>query len=114
MHELSLITSLFEIIEEKAKEQKAQKILMVKLQVGQLSGAVPDLLITAFDIYKQNTMASEAVLEIEEVAFKVQCQACKTEMIKEDFIVVCDQCGSTDIKILQGTELFLLKMDLEV
>jgi hydrogenase nickel incorporation protein HypA/HybF len=114
MHELSIISSLFEIMEEKAQEQNAHKILMAKLQVGRLSGVVPDLLITAFDIYKQDTLAAEAVLEIVEVPFKVQCQACKTEMIKEDFIVVCDQCGSTDIKTLQGTELFLLKMDVEV
>ncbi len=114
MHELSIVSSLFEIMEEKAQEQKAQKILLVKLQVGRLSGVVPELLITAFDLYKQDTLAAEAVLEIEEVPFQVRCQVCKTEMIKEDFVVVCDKCGSTDIKILQGTEMFLLKMDVEV
>jgi len=38
MHELSIVANLFEILEEKAKEQKAKKIVMVKLQVGALSG----------------------------------------------------------------------------
>ena len=50
MHELSIVASLFEILEEKAKEKKAKKILSVKLKVGALSGVVPEFLETAFNI----------------------------------------------------------------
>jgi hydrogenase nickel incorporation protein HypA/HybF len=114
MHELSLIANLFDILEEKATEQKANKIVHVKLQVGLLSGAVPELLKTSFDIYKKDTMAAEAVLEIEEVPLKYQCQECQTEMIKDDYIIVCDKCGSTNLKVLAGMDMFLLKMDIEI
>lgn len=113
MHELSIVANLFDILNEKANEQKAKKILSVTLQVGRLSGVVPELLRSSFDIYKQDTLAHDAVLEIEEVSFKVRCLACGTEMIKDDFIVVCDRCRSTNLEALQGTELFLLKMDVE-
>jgi hydrogenase nickel incorporation protein HypA/HybF len=114
MHELSLIANLFEILEEKAAEQNAKKIVQVKLQVGLLSGAVPELLKTAFDIYKKDTMAAEAELEIEEVPLKYQCLACKTEMIEEDYIIACSKCGSRNLKTVAGTDMFLLKMDVEV
>jgi hydrogenase nickel incorporation protein HypA/HybF len=114
MHELSLIANLFELLEEKAAEQNAQKIVHVTLQVGLLSGAVPELLKTAFDIYKKDTIAAEAVLEIEEVPLKYACQDCGAEMIKDDYIIVCDKCGSTRLKTLAGTDMFLLKMDIEV
>jgi len=114
MHELSIIANLFEILEEKAAEKEAKRILSVKLQVGQLSGVVPELLKTAFDIYKKDTIAAEAEMETVEVPFKVKCNACAAEMVKDDLVAMCDACGSTDLKTLQGTDLFLLKMDVEV
>jgi len=114
MHELSLIANLFEIMEQKAKEKNAQKITCVKLKVGILSGAVPELLETAFDIYKKNTMAAEAKLEIEKVPLKLKCQECSAVTIKQDLVFNCEQCGSTNLETLEGTDLFLEKMDLEV
>ena len=114
MHELSIISNLFEILEEKAKEKKAKKIVSVKLKVGKLSGVVPEFLITAFDIYKKDTIASDAELEIKEVPLKILCQDCHTEVIKDDFIFICSHCGSHNLKTLSGTELFLEKMDLMI
>jgi hydrogenase nickel incorporation protein HypA/HybF len=114
MHELSLIANLFEIMEEKAAEKNAKKITHVVLQVGTLSGVVPDLLSTAFDIYKKDTMASEGELTIKEVPLKILCRDCKTEVVKDDFVFICTKCGSTNLKTLSGTELYLEKMELEI
>ena len=114
MHELSIVASLFEILEEKAKEQKAKKIVAVKLQVGALSGVVPEFLETAFDIYKKETIADTAKLEIEQVPLKIQCHKCHKEMVKDDFVFICSQCGSQDLKTLSGTELLLEKIEMEV
>jgi hydrogenase nickel incorporation protein HypA/HybF len=114
MHELSLIANLFEIMEEKAAEKNAKKITHVVLQVGTLSGVVPDLLSTAFDIYKKDTMASEGELTIKEVPLKILCRDCKTEVVKDDFVFICSKCGSTNLKTLSGTELYLEKMELEI
>jgi hydrogenase nickel incorporation protein HypA/HybF len=114
MHELSLIANLFEILEQKAKEKNAQKITYVKLKVGALSGAVPDLLETAFDIYKKDTLAADAKLEIEIVPLKLKCQDCGALTLKEDLVLNCEQCGSTNLETLAGTDLYLEKMELEV
>lgn len=114
MHELSIIGSLFEILEEKARDEQATKIVLVKLKVGKLAGVVPDYLETAFDVYKKGTLASDAQLEIEEVPLKVQCQGCKRELIIDDFLFICPSCGSQDLKTLEGTELFLEKIEMEV
>jgi hydrogenase nickel incorporation protein HypA/HybF len=114
MHELSIVASLFEILEEKAKEQKAKKILSVKLKVGALSGVVPEFLETAFDIYKKDTIASESKLKIEEVPLKIRCQLCGTEIVKDDLVFICEKCDSTELKTLSGTELLLEKIEMEV
>ncbi|MBA7550032.1 Hydrogenase maturation factor HybF [subsurface metagenome] len=114
MHELSIVASLFEILEEKAKEQKAKKILSVKLKVGALSGVVPEFLETAFDIYKKDTIAAESALNIEEVPLKIRCQQCGTEIVKNDFVFICEKCDSRELKTLSGTELLLEKIEMEV
>lgn len=114
MHELSIVSSLFEILEEKVKEQKAKKIVSVKLQVGKLAGVVPEFLDTAFNIYKKETIAEDATLEIEEVPLIIQCKKCKMEVTKDDFVFICPRCGSKELKILAGTELLLEKLEMEL
>lgn len=114
MHELSIVVNLFEILEEKAKEKKAQKITLVKLQVGALSGVVPELLETSFDIYKKDTLAAEAKLEIQKIPFKIKCLKCGQEAVKDDYVFICEKCASRELKILSGTELLLEKVELEI
>ena len=114
MHELSIVASLFEIMEEKALEKGSKKIISVKLQIGKLSGVVPEFLITAFDMYKKDTIAHNAELEIEEVPLTIQCKTCGKTMTRDDFVYICLHCGSQDLKTLTGKELFLEKMELEL
>lgn len=114
MHELSIIASLFEIMEEKAEEKGAKKIVSVKLRVGKLSGVVPEFLHTAFDMYKKDTIANESELQIEEVPLKIECKKCGKKTVKDDFVFICTHCGSKELKTLSGTELTLEKMELEI
>ena len=101
-------------MEEKLQEKGGKKITYVKLQVGQLSGVVPDFLHTAFEMYKKDTDAQDAKLEIEEVPLVIQCQTCGRTMKKDDFVFICTFCGSKKCKTLSGTDLILEKMELEV
>jgi hydrogenase nickel incorporation protein HypA/HybF len=114
MHELSIVASLFETLEEQAKDNKAKKITSVRLKVGALSGVVPELLKTAFDIYKKDTLADGAELLIEEVPLKVKCLKCGAEIEKDDFVFICEECASSELKTLAGTELLLEKIEMEV
>ncbi len=114
MHELSIVASLFEILEEKAREQNSRKIVRVRLKVGKLSGVVPEFLETAFDIYKKDTIASASALEIEVIPFRVKCRKCQTVSERDDFVFTCPACGSNNLETVDGTELLLEKIDLEI
>mgnify|MGYP001109015890 CR=1 FL=1 len=114
MHELSIVASLFEILEEKAKEHKAKEISLVRLKVGRLSGVVPEFLQGAFDLYKKDTVAAAAFLEVEEVPLKIKCKKCGVATEAADFVFICSACGSKDLEILEGTELLLEKIEVEV
>ena len=114
MHELSIISGLFDILEEKAREHRAKKVLSVVIKVGKLSGAVPDLLVSAFDTYKEGTLAAEARLEIISLPVKTECGNCGRVFGPEDHLFLCPGCGSRDLKILEGLDLFIEKIEFEV
>jgi len=75
---------------------------------------VPEFLQTAFELYRKDTIAAASGLEIEVVPVKVKCRKCQAETSKDDFIFVCPACGATDLEIIEGTDLLLEKIDLEV
>ncbi|MGA2363225.1 MAG: hydrogenase maturation nickel metallochaperone HypA [Candidatus Aminicenantales bacterium] len=114
MHELSIVASLFEILEEKAREQNAVRITAVKLRVGRLSGVVPDLIESAFDTIKKGTLAEGSCLEIEVAPFDFKCRRCGGNAFLEDPATACASCGSTDIELVGGMDLVVEKIEIEV
>ena len=114
MHELSIVQSLFEILEDKAREQNARRITGVKLRVGRLSGVVPELIESAFDTYKKGTLAEAAGLEIEITPFDFRCRACGGSTFRDETDVACSACGSKDIELVGGMDLVVENIEIEV
>jgi len=113
MHELSIVASLFETLEAKAREHRARKVTRVTIKLGRLAGVVPEFLISAFDAYKQGTIAAEAELVIEPTPVRVTCRKCRVETAGDDFIFACPACGSTDLELDASLELVLDRIELE-
>lgn len=113
MHELSLVASVFDILEEKACEHGASRVTAVVLRVGRMSGVVPELIESAFDIYKKGTLAEGARLEIVIVPVKVRCPDCGGTNVREDADFSCDACGSRRVEIVEGRELVVERIELE-
>jgi hydrogenase nickel incorporation protein HypA/HybF len=113
VHELSLIASVFDVLEEKAREHGAARVTRVVLKVGVMAGVVPDLLESAFDIYKKETLAAGARLEVVVVPVRTRCPACGGEAAREDADFSCAACGSRRIEIVEGRELIVERIELE-
>jgi hydrogenase nickel incorporation protein HypA/HybF len=113
VHELSLVASVFEVLEEKAREHGAARVTKVVLDVGIMSGAVPDLIESAFEAYKRGTLAAGARLEIVVVPMKVRCPDCGGETVREDADFSCAGCGSRRVEIVEGRDLVIEKIELE-
>jgi hydrogenase nickel incorporation protein HypA/HybF len=113
VHELSLVASVFDILEEKAREQGASRVTAVVLRVGRMSGVVPELLESAFDIYKKGTLAEGGRLEIVIVPVKLLCPDCGGASVREDTDFSCAACGSRRVEIVEGREIFVEKIELE-
>lgn len=113
MHELSVVTGLFEILEEKAREAGAVRVTAVTIRVGRLSGVVPDLLESAFDAFKKGTIASGASLRVETPPLRVRCRSCGKEASTEEPLFACPVCGAPGLEILEGMDIFLQKLEIE-
>jgi hydrogenase nickel incorporation protein HypA/HybF len=113
VHELSLVASVFDVLEEKAREHGAARVTKVVLKVGRMSGVFPDLLESAFDTYKKGTLAEGARLEIFVVPVKVRCPDCGGADVREETDFSCAACGSRRVEIIEGRELVVEKIELE-
>jgi hydrogenase nickel incorporation protein HypA/HybF len=113
VHELSLVASVFDLLEEKAREHGASRVTKVVLKVGAMSGVVPDLLETAFDTYKAGTLAEGARLVIVAVPVKLRCPDCGGATVREEADFSCAACGSRRVEVAEGRELVVETIDLE-
>ena len=113
MHELSLVASVFEVLEDEARKHCARRVSRVVLRVGVMSGAVPELLESAFESYKQGTLAATAKLDIVAVPVRLRCPDCGGEAVREDTDFSCAACGSRRVEIVEGRDLVVGTIDLE-
>jgi len=113
VHELSLVASVFEVLEEEARKHGARRVLAVVVRVGVMSGVVPDLLESAFETYKRGTIAEAARLEIVSVPVKLRCPDCGGEAVREDTDFSCAACGSRRVEIVEGREIVVERIELE-
>jgi hydrogenase nickel incorporation protein HypA/HybF len=114
MHELSLVASLFDVIECHVKEQNPKAVTRVRVQLGRMSGVVPELFETAFDTYKKGTLAEDAELEIVVVPVKARCRSCRRIFRPAPDAYSCPHCGSDRWKLLEGTDIVLEKIEIEI
>ena len=113
MHEYSIVQSLLNSCEENAEQNNATKVTKVVVKIGVMSGVEPDLLQTAFDTFKEQTMCHDAefIINIQQVVIK--CKDCGEESTLQKNEYACLKCESVNIDILDGEEMYLMQLELE-
>jgi hydrogenase nickel incorporation protein HypA/HybF len=111
MHELSLAENILEIIRENVGATESVK--SVKVRIGELANVVPDSLKFCFNAITTGTPFENSRLEIENVDIVVYCEICGADSKVEDILFRCKSCGSTDVKIISGTELQVVQIEMD-
>ncbi len=111
MHELSIAESILEIIKENAGVTDSVK--SVKVRIGELANVVPDSLEFCFSAITNGTVFEKAKLKIENVDIVVHCEVCGSDSKVEDILFKCKSCGSTDVKIISGTDLQVVEIEID-
>jgi len=105
MHELSIASSIIELVADEAQKASAKKVSKVELDIGSLAGVEQDALEFAWETVTQNTIVEHAVLQINNIQAKARCSDCKTSFEAENFFAPCPSCYGFNYEVLQGKEL---------
>jgi len=115
VHELSIMGNILDIILEYAQKNNAKKIKQVNLQIGVLSDVIPDWAQTYFDMLSKDTIADQAVLNIERVPVSIKCRECGFEKTypEGDWTFYCEKCESMNIELLSGRDMLVTSIEIE-
>lgn len=107
MHELSITQSVVDAVVERAD---GARVTTIRLEIGKLSGLLPDSVRFCFELVTMGTPVEGAVLEIAEPSGRASCRTCGEEFALDELILLCP-CGSADVKVLGGSELRIKSME---
>jgi hydrogenase nickel incorporation protein HypA/HybF len=113
MHELSMVSSIYDVINDKIKEYGVQKVKQVKLVVGELTGVEDMTMKACFEMYVEATPVEGAELIIKRVPIKVRCRVCGNEYETDIPFSECAVCKNKSIKIISGKELYIDSLEVE-
>ena len=105
MHEGSVMRNLLDIVEATAEKEGAERINVIHLRIGEMSGINFDSLEFAFGILSRGSRAEGGRLEYDCIPLRGRCSECSHEFGPEDLVFRCPQCGSARIEILAGREM---------
>jgi hydrogenase nickel incorporation protein HypA/HybF len=114
VHEWSLACELVKQAEQEASSRGAARVLSVTARVGLLTGVVPELLSRSYEMARMGTLLEDAPLIVERQLVRARCPACGATSTLEGFGLVCPGCGTLGLEVLEGDEIVLTRMDLEV
>ncbi|MGI8768222.1 MAG: hydrogenase maturation nickel metallochaperone HypA [Propionibacteriaceae bacterium] len=103
MHELAVTQSVVDMVVEGTI---GRHVVSVRLEVGKLSGVVPDAMMFCYDLATAGTPLEGSTLEIHQTGGRASCGSCGTTFDTDDLILLCP-CGSADVRIVAGRELLV-------
>ncbi|MEU8797336.1 hydrogenase maturation nickel metallochaperone HypA [Spirillospora sp. NPDC048819] len=101
VHELAVTESVIAAISMQLPDSQ---VAVVHLEIGRLSGVMPDAVRFCFELAGEGTCVEGARLDITEPEGTGSCASCGTSFPARDALAVCP-CGSADVTISGGAEL---------
>lgn len=98
---------------DSARQVGAQRVVVIRLRIGALSGVVPEALEFAFQALAPGTAADGAQLAVEYVPARFWCASCSAEFTADEFFAECPACHTPSTQLRAGRELQLASMEIE-
>jgi hydrogenase nickel incorporation protein HypA/HybF len=106
MHELSVTQSILDIALEHARNNQAEKIVAIQLQIGEITDFDDEWIQRYFDFVSKGTMAEGAKLRITRIPARLQCNSCSSvfPLDRASWSSQCPSCQSKDTQLISGRE----------
>jgi hydrogenase nickel incorporation protein HypA/HybF len=109
MHELAITCSIVDLVVQAAN---GRNVARVTVEIGKLSGVVPDAIAFCFPEVARGTEAEAAVLDIYEIDATARCDLCGAQFPTPSMLTACP-CGSLHFQRLAGEELNVKSIELD-
>ena len=112
MHEYSIVGSLIERVNVEAQQRGATSVSRVWVSIGELAGVDADLLLTAYETFRDHTICAHADLSLTRVPARWVCTNCE-RVIEDGAPLRCFDC-CTPASLRSGDEILLERIEMEV
>lgn len=110
MHELSIAQGIVDICQQHAD---GRRVLAVTLEIGTLSGVVPEALEFCFEASTNGTLLEGARLDIDRVDAIGFCRGCDRTVPIDSYFDTCPACGASPLEVRSGEELRVKDLEVE-
>lgn len=115
MHELGIMTGVMEAATEAAHNAGAEKLLKISLSVGEMTEAIEDALVFAFEALKEgDPFTADADLDIKIIRPRSRCLECGAEYEHDRFHMLCPECGGFATELIAGRELQIDSIEVDL
>lgn len=113
MHEGNFTEQIVQAILKELETRPGQRVGCVRVRVGEMLHLQAEAVRLHFDMLAKGGPLEGADLELAQVPLKVRCRDCEKEGGVEDHhLPLCSSCGSPNVAILEGKDVFIQSVDL--
>ena len=112
MHELGVVFHVIDEIEDLAKQNNVKHVNSVTLQIGTVTGIIPDYLTDCWNwaVSKHENMTN-CKLIIEKIQAITHCQDCGEDYNTIIYAKKCPKCNSENTYLIQGNKFMIKEME---
>jgi hydrogenase nickel incorporation protein HypA/HybF len=109
MHEFSLAQNMTEIIRQKSG---GMKVLAVDIEVGAVSGAVPEALSFSAQVLFEEAFGKGVKIRMHNLPAEARCE-CGNAFIMENPLSPCPDCGGFTRTIILGKDVYVKSIEVD-
>lgn len=114
MHEMGIIAGVIDAVAASAADAGATRVTKVSLSIGEMTEAIEDVLVFAWEALSEGTICEGAELHINMVAPRSRCPECGAEFDHDRFHRGCPNCGNMLTEIIAGREMQIDSIEVDL
>jgi hydrogenase nickel incorporation protein HypA/HybF len=114
MHELSVVQSIVRFAEKEVTKRKAKNVAEIDLDIGDLSGIEFNSFEFAWPIGVRNTVLENSKRNVNHVSGEAICCNCGNQYRVRNLYDECPSCHKFNKEVIQGKELKIKKLKLNL
>ncbi len=112
MHELGIVFHVIKTVERVSAENELEHVSAVVLELGEVSGVVPDYLTDCWRwAADKNELLKGSELKIETLPAVTHCDGCGRDYPTVEHGRTCPHCGSGETWLLTGNEVSIKEIE---